>query len=488
MEKKHTLGNKVISGITWSYAERFSAQIVSLIVSVVLARILDPAHYGILAIVTVFTAIGDALVTDGFGNALVQKKDADSVDFNSICWLSVGIAAGLYGVLFVCAPLIARFYEMEQLTLVTRVMGIRLLFSAFNSVQQAYVQKHLLFKKYFFASLTGAAVSAFVGIGLALSGAGVWALVAQNLSLTVVSTGVLMLISGWRPGLRCSAESIRSMWSYGSKIILSTITYTLKDNIRSLVVGKCFTSEDLAFYNQGKKYPALLVTDVVQSMGKVLFPVLSDRQGHNEENKRLMRTSVRLSSFVLLPLIFGLIAISDTFVVCLMTEKWLPAVPYMRILCLVYITRPMSTVFQKALLAIGKSDINLKHEIYTSALTLGLIVLAVAGLKSVALIAWSYVIVALVGTGYFAAAVKKHYRYGIREILQDYLPALLLSCLMCGCAFAVGRIDMHIILKLIVQVGAGIAVYVLGAMAFRMEAFAYIWQFVLSAVKKKRNA
>lgn len=488
MEENNTqpAGKKVLSGIVWSYAERFSAQIVSLIVSVVLARILDPEHYGVLAIVTVFTAIGDALVVGGFGNALVQKKNADNTDFNSICWVSMGLALCLYGVLYVCAPLISAFYEMEQLTAITRILGIRLLFAAFNSIQQAYVQKKMIFKKYFFASLSGAVISAVIGVVMALAGSGVWALVAQNLSLTVISTVVLFLIIDWKPGLHCSWESIRSMWDYGVKMLLSTLTYTVKDNIRSLVVGKYFTTQDLAFYNQGKKYPALLVTDIVESIGKVLFPVLSDQQDNQQENKRIMRFSVQMSSFILLPLILGLLAVSDTFILFLLTDKWAEAAPFMRILCLVYITRPMSTVFQKALLAIGKSNVNLVHEVATSVLTLALIVLAVI-LKDVQMIAWSYVFVAIAGTLFFAFFISKYYGYTVAQIFADYVPALLLSGAMCACVYGVSFVQANVAVKLVLQVVAGMAVYVLGAKLFKMKAMAQAEKFILGALRKKHR-
>lgn len=477
-------GKKVLSGIAWSYAERMTAQVVALVVSVVLARILDPEHYGILAIVTVFTSIADALVTGGLGNALIQKRDADNVDFNSICWVSILLALGLYGILYVGAPAISVFYEMEELTLVTRVLGLRVLFSAFNSIQQAYVQKRMMFRKYFWASLSGAVVSAVIGIGMALSGAGVWALVAQNLSLTIISTFVLFVMIDWKPGLRCSMASVKSMWGYGIKMLLSTMTYTVKDNIRSLVVGKYFTSETLAYYNQGKKYPALLVSDVVESIGKVLFPVLSNRQDDLQENKKLMRVSVRMSSFILLPLILGLLAVSDTFVSFLLTDKWMDAAPYMRILCLVYITRPMSTVFQKALLAIGRSNVNLVHEIFTSVLTLLLIVVAVL-MESVEFIAWSYVIIAIAGTGFFAVFVSRDYGYSIAQILGDYLPALVLSGIMCGAVWMMGGLQMHVALKLVAQVAVGAVIYLLGAWLFKMQAMKDVLQFAKKAMRKR---
>ena len=184
---------KVFSGIGWSFAERISAQLVSLIVSIILARILAPEDYGILAIVNVFVAIGDALVAGGFGIALVQKKNSDDTDFNSICWVSVFVSVLLYAVLFICAPLISDFYVNNDLTLIARVLGIRLVFSAVNSIQQAYIQKKLLFMKSCIIGTFGAIVSGIIGIVLALTGAGVWALIAQNMMSVIISTAMLFL-------------------------------------------------------------------------------------------------------------------------------------------------------------------------------------------------------------------------------------------------------------------------------------------------------
>lgn len=480
--------SKVLFGIIWSYAERFSVQIVSLLVSIVLARILEPSHYGILAIVTVFINIGDALVTGGFGNALVQKKDATDTDFHSICWLSMGISLILYAIIFITAPFIAIFYDMASLTLIIRVMGIRFIISAFNSIQLAYIQRKMQFKLSFIASLIGVVISGVAGVVMALTGFGVWALVAQNLSQVIITTLILFALVNWKPRAVFSTASVRTMWGFGSRILFSTLTYTIKDNIRSLVVGKAFTSNDLAFYNQGKKYPSLLVNDIVDSLGKVLFPVFSEQQDNVEQSKQMMRKSIRMTSFILLPLIFGLIAVSHDFVLVLLTEKWLPCVPYLSILCLVYITRPMSTIFQKAILAIGKSGVNLAHEVITSVITILLIILAVFLYRSVQLIAWSYVIVAIAGTLFFAYFIRRDYSYSIREMCADYLPYLSLSLIMCAVVYAVRFLSIGSLLTLTIQIIVGILVYCVGAKLLRLPEWKQVTALIANVIpfgKKK---
>ena len=318
--------NNMASNLIWSYAERFLAQGITLLVSIILARILSPEDYGVIAIVTVFVAIGDALVTGGFGNALVQKRNATVDDFNSIFWLSVCVAFILYGVLFLCAPVIAKFYSNESLTFIVRIMGIKFVFSAFNSVQQAYIQKKMIFKKSFFGSLGGTVISAVFGIAMALEGFGVWALVVQYLSNAIINTMILWCIIEWKPQMSISIKSLKELWKFGSQMLASTIVYTIKDNIRSLVIGKRFTASDLAYYNQGNRFPALLVTDIVESLGKVIFPILSKEQDSKEGIKQYMRKSIRISSFLLNPAVIGLFSIADTFIVVLMTEKGMPCV------------------------------------------------------------------------------------------------------------------------------------------------------------------
>lgn len=484
MEEKKSLSRKMSSGLFWSYAERFLAQSITLIVSILLARILDPDHYGIIAIVSVFITICDALVTGGFGNALVQKKDVTDKDFDTICWFSVGIAFVLYVILFFCAPYIAGFYDESLLTPVIRVMGIKFIFSAFSSVQQAYVQKKLIFKKFFFATLGGTIFSAFLGIGMALSGFGVWALVGQYLSNTVIDTIILYLTIDWKPKLRMYKESIITLWKFGAGMLAATMVYTLKDNIRSLIIGKKFTSSDLAYYNQGKRYPQLLVIDIVESLGKVMFPILSSEQDSIENIKKIMRKSIRVSSFVLIPCIVGLFTVADTFVLTILTAKWIPCVPYLRILSLVYITRSMTTIFQKGLLAIGKSNINLFHEIVTSVATIILLIIAVFVFNSITLIAWSYVVVMVLGMMIFAFYVRKYFSYNFIEMAIDCLPIFILSVFMGIVVYLVGLLPLPNIVLLLMQVIVGIFVYISGAALLKFEGYLYVKGFVRKTFRR----
>ena len=264
------------------------------------------------------------------------------------------------------------------------------------------------------------------------------------------------------------------MWKFGSKIYLSTITFTAKDNVRGLIVGKVFSGEALAYYNQGQKYPNLLVTDVVESIGKVLFPVFSNQQDDRKLIKRELRDSVNLSSFLLLPCILGLVAIADSFILLLLTDKWAPCIPFLRILCFVYITRPMSTIFQKAILAIGKSDINLIHEIITSGLTVVLLLLSVFWLHSIELIAWSYVLISIIGTVFLAIFINIYYDYSVKQICEDYLPSLVIASIMALIVYYLGKIQCTLPIKFFIQLFGGIIIYLILTTLFNNKVMQYL--------------
>lgn len=481
---KDTKKGSMLTNIVWSYAERLLPQLVTLVVSIVLARLLSPEHYGVISIVTVFTALGDALAIGGFGNALVQKKDADAKDFNSVCWVSLGLSVVIYGVLYFCAPLIAAIYENDILIPIMRVMGLKVIFSSFNSIQQAYVQKNMIFRKSFISTIGGTSLAAVTGIGMALSGFGIWALVAQYMVNAVVNTFVLFCMIDWKPRLEVAWDRIKGLWNYGAKVLGATMVYTLRDNIRTLIVGKQFSSDDLAFYNQGQKYPSVIVVDVVEALGKVLFPVLSSKQNDKMQVKELMRLSVRVSGYIMTPLMLGLFAVSDTFVYAILTEKWAPCIPFMRILCFVYLFRPLSTVFQKGLLAIGKSNLNLTHEIITSSTTVVLLLVAVFGMQSIAAIALSHVAVALLGTVMYMLWTRKYLDYSLKEIAEDYALSLIISLVMAALVYLVGLLQINVIALLALQVFVGVVTYVACSVLLKLKPFLYVLNMLKGIVRR----
>ena len=257
-------------------------------------------------------------------------------------------------------------------------------------------------------------------------------------------------------------------------MLAATMVFTLKDNIRSLVIGRRFSASDLAYYNQGKRYPSLMVDNVVESLGKVLFPVLSEEQNTVESLKGHVRQSIQISSILLTPMIMGIIAVADTMVNVILTDKWMPCVPYLRILCLVYITRSINTILQKAVLAIGKSGAFLFHEVITSTLTVLMIFVAAYIFKSIEMIAWSYVVIMMLGTIIFAFFSKKYFKYRYFEIIADYFPSLIVSCVMALVVWGIGRIAIMTSIKLLIQIIVGVIIYVCGVAVLDIPGYRFV--------------
>lgn len=268
----------VITNFFWRFLERCGAQGVTFIVSIVLARLLDPTVYGTVALVTIFTTIMQVFVDSGMGNALIQKKDADDLDFSSVFYFNMAMCSVLYLIMFFAAPFIASFYRMPELTAIVRVLSFVVVISGVKNVQQAYVSRHLMFKRFFFSTLGGTIGAAVIGIAMAYLGFGVWALVAQMLFNAAVDTTILWITVKWRPKKMFSFQRLKSLFSYGWKLLASSLIDTVYNDLRQLIIGKKYSSGDLAYYNQGKKFPQLIVTNINTSIDSVLLPTMSKAQ------------------------------------------------------------------------------------------------------------------------------------------------------------------------------------------------------------------
>ena len=476
---------KLASGFAWTYAERITAQLISFLVSIILARLLTPNHYGIISIVMIFITLCNAFVSGGFGNALVQKKDADRMDFNTMLICSIVLSCILYVILFVCAPMIATFYDIPLLKNVIRVLGVRIPLSGINSIQQAKIQKELKFKKFFWATFIGTIISAIVGITMAYWGFGVWALVSQYLTNTSIDTLVLFLIDRWDIRFEFSFARARKLLKYGWKVLVTTVVFTVEGDIRSLIIGKVFGSEDLAYYDQGNKFPNLIVTNVNSSIGKVLFPTMSIYQDDLKRLKDISRRAISVSACIIMPLLVGLISVADNFVVVLLTEKWLPCVPYLRLLCIVFMFRPLTTTCQQAIMAIGRSDVTLKIEIIINVVAITLLCIAVLVFQSVMMIALGYVVAEIIAVFLFLEYTKKLIGYTHLEQFNDILPTVISNLFMAGIVLLTGLIPINPILLLVIQIIIGLLSYIIFSYILKNAGFLYLIRVISSKTKSK---
>lgn len=475
--------SKALSGLMWSFMEKFGAQCVTLIVSIVLARLIDPAIFGLISIVTVFMAILNVFVDSGLGNALIQKKDADEVDFSSVFFFNMFMCTVLYVFLFITAPLIAGFFELPELSPVIRVMGISLIFSGINNVQKAYVSRKLKFKRFFFATLGGTLCAAAVGIFMAVKGYGVWALVGQSLVTSVTNTVILWVTVKWRPVMKFSFERFKGLFVYGWKLLVSSLIDTIYNNLRQLIIGKMYSTESLAFYNRGYMIPNAFVCSVSSAIDSVLFPVMSSAQDNKEVVKAMTRRSIRLSSYVMWPIMMGLAACAAPLVSVLLTDKWLPCVPFVIIFCICYAFQPLETANLNAIKAIGRSDIFLKLNIIKK--TIGFAVLAATMWFGPLVMALSNLLFAVINLCVNIFPNRKLLNYSYRQQLGDIAPAVLLSGAMFGIVYSVQLAGLSNLKTLIIQVPLGILIYIAGSRLFKIESFDYILNTVKELRKKK---
>lgn len=468
--------NKTLTGLLWSFAERFSAQFISFVVSIILARLLIPSDYGIIAMVMIFINIANALVTGGFGNSLIQKKNADDLDFSTIFYFNICFSIGIYYLIFIFAPLIENFYHQEGLALITRILGLRVLLTGINSIQRAFVARRMQFKLFFFATFGGTIVSAIIGILMAYSGFGVWALVAQYLINSTVDTVVLWFTVRWRPKLVFSFSRLKELVSYGWKLLCSSLLSTLYTELNSLVIGKYYSASDLAYYNKGKSFPALFVTNINTAIETVIFPAMSRNQDNKSALKEKTKKSMQLSTFFIFPIVFGMAGASETIIVALLTEKWIEASLYMGIACSSFALVPVGMANLQAIKAVGRSDVYLKLDILKKLIGITLLVLVLPyGVRYIAL---AEAISNILGFLINLLPNRSIMNYKFFEQLKDVAPSFVLSVIMAIGVFTVGLLNIPVWPKLILQIIFGMLLYFGLAFLFRLEALSDIKRIV----------
>lgn len=473
----------VVKGFIWRFAERCGAQLVSFVVSIVLARILAPEDYGTVALVTVFSSILQVFVDSGLGTALIQKKDADDLDFSSVFYFNFAVCLILYAGMFIAAPYIAMFYEDLTLIPVIRVMSLTIVISGVKGIQQAYVSRNMLFKRFFFSTLGGTIFSAFLGIGLAYSGFGVWALVVQQLSNTAIDTLILWLTVKWRPKRMFSFKRLKRLLSFGWKLLVSALIDTGYNNLRNLIIGKLYSSSDLAFYNQGDKFPKVIVTNINTSIDSVLLPTMAGAQDDPSRVKNMTRRAIKTSTYIMAPLMMGLAFCATPIVQLILTDKWLPCVPFLQIFCITYMFWPIHTANLNAINAMGRSDLFLKLEIAKKGI--GMILLLSTMWFGVMAMAYSLLVSTVTSMIINSWPNRKLLGYSFKEQIVDIIPGIALAVVMGGMVSFIRLFDLPTIVTLIIQVILGATIYIGISAILKLESFEYLWGIVKNFIGRK---
>lgn len=472
----------VLSNLIWRFAERCGAQLVSFIVSVILARLLSPDDYGTVALITVFTTILQVFVDSGLGTALIQKKDADDLDFSTVFFTNIIFCTVLYLGICLCAPLLSKFYDRPEMTPLIRVLGLTVLISGIKNVQQAYVSRKMLFRRFFFATLGGTVTAAVVGITMAYHGWGVWALIAQQLVNLAIDTAILWITVKWRPHKQFSFERLKGLFSYGWKLLVSALLDTAYNDLRQLIIGKMYSSSDLAYYNQGKKFPQLVVSNINTSIDSVLLPSMSAEQDNRSRVRTMTRRAIKTCVYIMAPLMMGLAFTAEPLVRLILTDKWLPCVPFLRIFCITYMFYPIHTANLNAIKAMGRSDLFLRLEIIKK--VVGVTLLLSTMWFGVMTMAYSLLAGSVLGQIINSWPNKRLLEYSYIEQIKDILPSILLAVFMGFCVNLITFLAIPEIAILVLQVLLGAFVYIAGSILLKLDSFQYVWDIVSSFLLK----
>lgn len=449
--------NKIVSGLLWKLLELGGTQGIQFVVSVILARILTPDEFGTIGLITIFITIANTFVQSGFATSLIQKKDVYDDDYSSVLWVSLAFALVMYVILFFTAPLIAGYYEVPVLSSLIRVTGIILFPGALVSVQTSYVARNMQFRKLFTGSLIAVIISGAIAVFMAMRGAGVWSMSMQQIIYYFAMMIVMLFLISWKPKFVLALNRVKEFFSFGWKILIAGLIDTIWTNVYGLVIGKKFSTAELGGYNRGDQFPKLIATNLGTAVQAVMLPVYSKSQDDKENLRDLLRSTVKFSSFFLLPMMVGLIAVARPLVSVLLTDKWLFCVPYLRILAVSYALYPIHTANLQAINAQGRSDLFLKLEIIKKVsgiifLVLGLQfgIIPMLILKTV-----NEFVCAIINTH----PNRKLLDYGFLKQMIDILPSIICSVLMGVCASAVTLSGLTGVLLLVLQIAVGAASY-----------------------------
>lgn len=459
--------SRIVSSMFWKLMERGAAQVFSLVIQIILARLLAPDDFGILAILLVFVNISNVLIQKGFATALVQKKEVTDDDINTVLFFSELFSIIIYFLLWNTAPFIEEFYAMENLSLYIRVISISLFFGAFYSIENSIMVRKMSFKYMFVASFLATVIAGIFGVYLAYIGTGCWALIMQ----TVVQQLLLSLFSfpvcKWKIRIYYSKKIFKEIFGFGSKVLLSEILYTGVENIRTLLIGMRYSSQDLAFYDRGQIYPAVAMRSIYDTLGSVLLPIFSKKQEDLLNLKNNVQDALGITFFLIAPCFIGFAIISEPFTILLLTERWSPAIPYMQVFCIYQLGILPYCILRNVLYALGKSEKSLKLEILKSGLSLGAVLIGM--LTNTFSIAVFSTVAVWISTFFYAVEVNKYLHFNIRSICKDFFRNVISCLLMSIVVLYVDRFINILIVRIIIDILTGIGTYILASMCLKSK-------------------
>ncbi len=473
-----SLKSKTIYGVLWSVVERFSVQVLYFIMGLLLARLLLPSDYGIVGMLAIFLAISQTFVDSGFSAALIQKKNRTEIDYSTVFFFNIGVSLFFYMILYFSAPLIARFYNLPELTLLTKVIGINVIITSFAVVQRTKLTIMLDFKTQAKASLASVFIGGCIGITMAYKGFGVWALVIQSLLRNSSEMLILMILSKWIPKAVFSKNSFKSLFAFGSKLLGAGLINTIYKNIYILVIGKVFSASELGYYTRAQQFQKMPSENITSILQRVTFPVFSSIQDDDEKLARAFREFIKLTVFIIFPLMFGLATVAGPLIRVVLTDKWAPAIPLLQLLCFAGILYPVHAININVLNVKGRSDLVLKLEIIKKIIiSITILVTFSFGTK--------VLIIGQIFTSLIAFFINTYYtgtliNYNSFAQIKDIMPITIISVIM---AFGVWLAMITVgndLFKLLFGLTTGVIIYIFSAKIGKFDELKQIIGFIIT--------
>ena len=481
-------GNSIAASMIYKTMERFSSMAFQMIVQIVIARILSPDDYGIVAMMAVFINVASIFINTGFNSAVIQKKDAGKNDYSTALLINLLIGISLYLILFFSAPTISSFYHQPKLVATLRVLGLILPIGSISSIQSAIAIREMLFRKLFICNIFGSVVSGLAGIVAAICGLGYWALIIQQLTCVLVITMALTVKASWEPSLAFDRKSAKEMFSFGWKMLAAGLLNSIYNELNSLIIGRKYSSSDLAFYSKGKTFPATLSHGVDSALQSVSLSVFSKKQTDKKALFQLLHKTLVSNSYILMPSLLLLGIIAEPLILILLTEKWLPIVPYMQICCFTFAFHPMASIDMQVIAAVGRSDMRLKLEFIKKPIGLLLVILAIPyGPMAIAI---SAAITSIVSLIIGIIACSKIVGYSFEAHFRDVLPIIVLSVCSIVPVYFIHYVVTNNCVLLLAQCTIAVSLYILGSHVFKTEGVKYFKPQVLkiwNMLKRKSN-
>lgn len=421
-----SIRNKAIQGTLWSFIERFSVQLVQFFITIIMARILTPSDYGLIGMLAVFMSLSQVFIDGGFSSALIQRKDVSLIDYSTVFYINVGISFIIYGILYVIAPQISDFFGQQILTPILRVYSLTLVINSMAAVQKTILTIRIDFKTQSKISLLSAILSGIAGIIFAYTGFGVWALVFQTIIQSVLTVIFTLIFVRWRPMIAFSKKSFKTLFAFGSNLLIATIISVVYDNLYNIVIGKKFSSADLGYYSRARQFPDLISMNISGILSRVSYPILSQVQNDDDRLRNIYKKYIQVSSFIIFPLLMLLAGLAKPIILVLLTDKWIETVPLLRILCFGVLWQAITHINLSLLKVKGRSDLVLKLEVVKKTIAISILVISLL-FNNLNAICYGIVIYGIIGVVINTYYTNQILNYGIFKQVKDFGPYLVIS-------------------------------------------------------------